>query len=62
MDELGEAAHGRAGRGGGCVVALRRFKARALTRVRALARMEWLKVFIVWYAVVSGAVCSNGIR
>ena len=63
VGELEEAAHGRAGREDGCAATLRRrFKASALTRVRALTRRMRLKAFFVWYVVVGGVVRSNAIQ
>ena len=38
------------------------FKARELTRARALTRRMRLKAFFVWYVVVGGVVRSNAIH
>ena len=54
-------AHGCVGREDGCAATLWRFKASALTRVRALTRRMRLKAFFVWYVVVGGVVRSNAI-
>ena len=62
MGELGDVAHGCAGRGGGCAATLWRFKARELTRARALTRRMRLMAFFVWYVVVGGVVRSNAIH
>ena len=43
-----------------CLVAA--FKARELTRARALTRRMRLKAFFVWYVVVGGVVRSNAIQ
>ena len=62
MGELGEAAHGCAGREDGCAATLWRFKARELTHACALTRRMRLKAFFVWYVVVGGVVRSNAIQ